>query len=73
MPATTLPLLSPDTTETETPCRYRVNSIINADCLDVLAKMKPDMVDLTVFSPPYDNIRDYREGWSFDSASNEVC
>lgn len=49
-----------------TPVRYQVNSIINADCLDVLAKMKPSAVDLTVFSPPYDNIRDYKNEWNFD-------
>ncbi len=46
--------------------RHRVNSIINGDCLDVLAHMKDASVDLTTFSPPYDTIRDYKNQWSFD-------
>lgn len=45
---------------------YRVNSIINGDCLDVLPHMKESSVDLTTFSPPYDSIRDYKNQWSFD-------
>lgn len=46
---------------------HSVNSIIQGNCLDILTKMKPDSIDLTVFSPPYDNIRDYKENWNFDS------
>ncbi len=28
--------------------------------------MPADLVDLTVFSPPYDTIRDYQKGWQID-------
>ena len=45
---------------------YRVNSIINDDCLRVLSRMKEASVDLTAFSPPYDSIRDYKSNWAFD-------
>jgi len=48
----------------ETP--YRVNSIINGDCLDVLSHIKDNAVDLVAFSPPYDSIRDYKSEWRFD-------
>lgn len=39
--------------------------IYNANCLDWMRAQPPHSVDLTVTSPPYDNIRDYR-GYSFD-------
>lgn len=35
------------------------------DCLDFMATLQDECVDLTVTSPPYDNIRDYN-GYSFD-------
>lgn len=35
------------------------------DCADVLAGMEADSVDLTVTSPPYDNLRTYN-GFTFD-------
>lgn len=50
------------------PAKLQVNSILHGDCLDILARMKPEVVDLTVFSPPYDEIRDYQKGWKFDFA-----
>lgn len=42
-----------------------VNKILNEDCLETMAKMPNCFVDLTVTSPPYDNLRDYK-GFSFD-------
>lgn len=39
--------------------------LFNGDCAEVLAKIAPDKIDLTVTSPPYDNLRDYH-GYSFD-------
>ena len=36
------------------------------DCLEVLADIPDESVDLTVFSPPYDGIRDYNGKWSLD-------
>jgi len=45
-----------------------VNTIINADCLDIMRLMKDKSVDLVVTSPPYDNLRDY-EGYEFNFES----
>jgi site-specific DNA-methyltransferase (adenine-specific) len=35
------------------------NKIYNEDCLDTMSKMPDGMIDLTVTSPPYDNLRNY--------------
>jgi len=37
----------------------KVNRIYNENCLDTMAKMPDGFVDLTVTSPPYDNLRTY--------------
>ena len=42
-----------------------LNKIYNEDCLETMAKMPDCFVDLTVTSPPYDNLRTYN-GYSFD-------
>lgn len=42
------------------------DGIIQGDCIDITKKMQNDSVDLSVFSPPYDTIRDYKKGWTFD-------
>jgi len=42
-----------------------INKIYNENCLDTMAKMPDCFVDLTVTSPPYDNLRKYK-GYSFD-------
>jgi site-specific DNA-methyltransferase (adenine-specific) len=42
-----------------------VNKIYNENCLDTMARMPDGFVDLTVTSPPYDNLRKYN-GYSFD-------
>lgn len=39
--------------------------IIQGDCVDVMATMQDNSVDLTVTSPPYDNLRTY-QGYTFD-------
>ena len=44
----------------------KTNRIIQADCVQATADMPAESVDLTVFSPPYDGIRDYQKGWTFD-------
>jgi site-specific DNA-methyltransferase (adenine-specific) len=41
------------------------NTIIQGDCLEVMKQMPDNCVDLTVTSPPYDNLRDYK-GFVFD-------
>ena len=42
-----------------------INKIYNENCLDTMLKMPDDFIDLTVTSPPYDDLREYR-GYSFD-------
>ena len=60
-------LIMEDIAEVDTTRKhYSVNSIINGDCLKVLSQIKDQSVDLIVFSPPYDSIRDYKNEWSFD-------
>lgn len=41
------------------------NIIYNENCLNTMAKMPDNFVDLTVTSPPYDNLRKYN-GYSFE-------
>lgn len=42
-----------------------INKIYNENCLDTMAKMPDNFIDLTITSPPYDNLRTYN-GYSFD-------
>ena len=39
--------------------------IINGDCVEEMKKLPDSHIDLTVTSPPYDNLRDY-DGYSFN-------
>lgn len=45
-----------------------VNRIYNENCLDTMSRMPDNFIDLTVTSPPYDNLRTYN-GYSFDFES----
>jgi len=42
-----------------------INKIYNENCLDTMERMDDNFIDLTVTSPPYDNLRTYN-GYSFD-------
>ena len=42
-----------------------INKIYNENCLETMAKMPDNFIDLTVTSPPYDDLRTYK-GYSFD-------
>ena len=42
-----------------------INKIYNENCLETMAKMPDNFIDLTVTSPPYDGLRTYN-GYSFD-------
>lgn len=46
----------------------KTNYLYNENCLDTMARMKDNFLDLTVTSPPYDNLRTYN-GYSFDFES----
>lgn len=40
--------------------------VVQGDCLSVLPEVLASSVALTVFSPPYDAIRDYNKDWQLD-------
>lgn len=42
-----------------------INTIFNENCVDTMRRMPDGFVNLTVTSPPYDDLRDY-EGFEFD-------
>jgi len=44
---------------------FELNQVYNEDCLVTMSRMPPDFIDLTVTSPPYDNLRTCYEH-SFD-------
>lgn len=46
----------------------KLNTIYNEDCLETMKRMPDGFVDLTVTSPPYDDLRTYN-GYSFDFES----
>ena len=46
----------------------KINKIYNENCLDTMSRMQDNFIDLTLTSPPYDNLRDYN-GYSFDFES----
>ena len=43
----------------------KLNNIYRSDCIEFMKSMDENSIDLTVTSPPYDDIRDYK-GYSFD-------
>ena len=45
-----------------------LNKIHNENCLDTMSRMNDNFIDLTVTSPPYDNLRNYN-GYEFDFES----
>lgn len=51
----------------------RLNNIYNLDCLEGLRRLPESSVDLTVTSPPYDNLKSYK-GYSFrfEDIANEI-
>jgi len=46
-----------------------INKIYNENCLDTMARMPNNFIDLTVTSPPYDNLRTYND--KIDKTWNE--
>ncbi len=50
-----------------------LNKIYNEDCLDGMKRIPDKSVDLTVTSPPYDNLRTYNGfSWDFEGVANEL-
>lgn len=49
------------------------NEIITGDNVEILRKMPDSFVDLTVTSPPYDNLRTYNGySWNFEALAHEL-
>ena len=46
----------------------KTNYLYNENCFDTMARMEDNFIDLTVTSPPYDDLRTYN-GYSFDFES----
>lgn len=44
------------------------NTVVQGDCVEVMASLETGSIDLTVTSPPYDNLRNYK-GFAFDFES----
>lgn len=50
-----------------------LNKIYNMDCLLGLKQLENDLIDLTITSPPYDNIKDYNGfSWDFEEIAKEL-
>ncbi len=56
-----------------------INKIYNENCLATMAKMPDNFLDLTVTSPPYDNLRTYngsiitKRNYIGSEISSEYC
>lgn len=54
----------------------KVNSVYNEDCLQTMKRMRSNYVDLVVTSPPYDDLRDYKNteanNFPFEEIANEL-
>ena len=49
-----------------------MNKIIHWDCLEKMREMEDNSIDLTVTSPPYDNLRTYNGySWDFEWVAKE--
>lgn len=50
-----------------------LNKIYNLDCLRGMGKIASESVDLTVTSPPYDDLRTYNGfSWDFEKSAEEI-
>ena len=45
--------------------KIKINNIYNQECLSFMKQLNDETIDLTVTSPPYDNLRDYK-GFNFN-------
>ena len=43
-----------------------VARLYSGDCIGVMEQLSPDSIDLTVTSPPYDNLRTYKDSLEWD-------
>jgi len=54
--------------------KIKLNNIYNENCLETMAKMPDNFIDMTVTSPPYDNMRNYSGNTfnEFESVAKEL-
>ena len=45
--------------------KIELNKLYNEDCMKNMSRVDDNFIDLTVTSPPYDDMRDYNE-YNFD-------
>ena len=45
-----------------------INKIYNENCIVTMMRMQDNFIDLTITSPPYDNLRNYK-GYEFEFES----
>lgn len=57
-----------DTISSQTSPLIKLNTIYHSDCIDLMKSMEQNSVDLTVTSPPYDELRNYN-GYHFSVES----
>ncbi len=50
-----------------------LNKIYNEDCMETMKRMEDNFIDLTVTSPPYDDLRDYKVyNFDFEKIAKEL-
>lgn len=50
-----------------------INKVYNSDCVNFLKEIKDNFVDMTITSPPYDNMRKYKGfSWDFFETAKEL-
>ena len=56
------------------PQNVKLNKIYNENCLDTMAKMQDNFIDMTITSPPYDDMRSYTGNTfnEFESIAKEL-
>ena len=45
--------------------KFLKNELFNCDCLELMKQIEPNKIQLTVTSPPYYNLKNYEDGFSF--------
>lgn len=51
----------------------KLNEVYTMNCIEFMKQLEPDCIDLTVTSPPYDNLRDYNGyDFNFESIAREL-
>ena len=48
-------------------------TLYHGDCLDIMDQMDDCMIDLTVTSPPYDNLRTYNDSLDWSRQSYQIA